>query len=736
MRLKYIIWSLPLIALCVACGSKKPHPSIPPYRPLTELKGFEAAVDPEISRIYGDHSVFGRTPRGLTWSPDSKHILFMRTMDSSGEDGPSTGLWMFKIDGSREHPLVHDKNTPVDEYAWLDESNVVFGSGGELHLISLDGEQRKLLETEGAETGLQPSPDGKRVAYLRDHNIYVLDIKKGTETAVTTDGTKGRYYGDVTWVYGEEFAVETGFGWSPDSESLWLYKVDETGVTQRSVLASSDGTTRVQAYPRPGEANPVLRVGAARVPANGKDIAVKWMDTGEQNDIYLPRVAWFPDGEKLAVIRIDRLQTLLELLDCNVDGGQCKTVVEERDPRWVNLLGSPEFMDNGKDFIWLSERDGYSHIYLLGNDGLVKRQLTDGDWVVSEVNSVDEKGGWVYFTGNPEKPVHYGVFRVPLKGGKPERITGPGGVHYATFSPDSRRFTDNHTNLETPPRVDLLRVEGEDHLGQKVVTISASDLGNYSSPDVTNELIPIDSDDVRYWAQLTRPRAFEPDRKYPVLVYVYGGPGAQVVKDHFRTSFQGWRNLLAKRGILVFSMDNRGTTGRGREFEVPIHRELGKVELRDQLMGVSYLKEQPYVDPDRLAVFGWSYGGTMVLNALLETEGIFKAGVSVAPVTDWREYDSAYTERFMQRPADNEEGYERTSVVNRAAKLETPLLLVHGIADDNVHYVNSARMTDALVKEGKLFETMFYPGKKHGIRGGPWRTHLFSKITRFLEKYL
>jgi dipeptidyl-peptidase-4 len=558
----------------------------------------------------------------------------------------------------------------------------------------------------------------------------VIDLATGAERAITADGEEGRYFGGVTWVYGEELGTKAGMGWSADGARLWFFAVDETGVTRRPVISDASGKIREQAYPRAGERNPVVRVAVADVTKAAPSVA--WMKTDDLEDNYAPQVTWHPGGKWVAVARLDRLQTRLELLRCEAVSGECRTLLEERDPRWINLPPPPVFFDGGRQLLWLSERSGFSHIHIVGEDGLVKRQLTDGEWAVREVESVDEKGGWIYFTANAHRPTEAGVFRVPSGGGEVEMVTPEGGVHSPVFSPDSALFADERSSLEQPPRVDVFTSRGE-----LKGTLAAADLGRYESPGVANDLFPIDTrDGLRFWAHLTRPEAFEPGRKYPVVVYVYGGPGAQVVQDHFRTSFQTWRNLLASRGILVFSMDGRGSSGRGREFETPIHRDLTAVELADQLAGVAYLKQQPYVDPDRLAVFGWSYGGTMVLKALLDAKGVFKVGVAVAPVTDWLEYDTAYTERYMQRPEDNPEGYARTSLVARASELDTPLLLAHGMADDNVHLANSARLVEELVKAGKMFELMLYPGRDHGIRGGQWRTHLFSRVTRFIEEHL
>lgn len=714
----------------VSCGSSPSGPTISPSEKITSAMEFSTEVDPQIARIYGDTPITGKLPSSIIWSPNGAHLAYMKTRKDQ-DDKKVAGLWIMDMKNQHETPLISKSDFSVDGFVWMLDDALVLESDGDLYMMDLDGNRTRLTETDEAEEGVQASPTGGRVAYVRNNDLYVMDVKTVSERKITSGGSDDRYYGGVTWVYGEELGTEAGFGWSPDGSKLWVYAVDETEVSRRTVVVDAEGNTRTQAYPRAGEQNPVVRVGAVDLSTSG-DVTVKWLDTGDETDIYLPQVTWHPDGDRLIVARLDRLQTVLELLMCDTGTGVCKGFMDERDPRWVNLLGEPIFIKGGGRLLWLSERNGFAHIYKLSVDGLVEKQLTDGEWVVTSIDSVDEKNGYVYFTGNAKKPVTYGIFRVPLAGGDIERVSPAGGVHNAVFSKNSSRYVDTHSALDSPPVVDLF-----DNAGTLLKGVAVADRGRYSCDNVTNDLFPIEtSDGLVFWAQLTRPRAFEPARRYPVLIYVYGGPGAQVVKDHFRTSFQAWRNLLAKRGILVFSMDGRGSTGRGKAFETPIHRNLGKVELEDQLAGIKYLVKQPYVDEKRLAIFGWSYGGTMSLRSLLLTKDIFQAGIAVAPVTDWRQYDTAYTERYMQRPKDNPEGYDSTTLLDAAKNLDLPLLLVHGLGDDNVHFANSGLFVNALIEAGKSFSAMFYPGAKHGIRESKARIHLFSAITRFIEDNL
>ncbi len=690
---------------------------------------FYPNIIPAVARIFGDPPLVGRTPGSLTWSPDSSAVAYIH-MSSSSNGKPTPELWIHEMTGHRERPLFADDEKPVSEYGWCGADKLVVGSLGDLFLVELTGRTRKLTETTSAETGMRTSPDCTKVAFVREHDLYVLEIESGSERRITEGGTLEKSFGEVTWVYGEEFGTGAGFGWSQDSRSIWLYSMDVTEVSLKNIVTDADGNTRTQPYPRPGGANPIVRVGVIDLGVDSNKVT--WLSTGKETDTYLPQVTWHPDSKHLVVVRLDRLQTLLELLLCETATGECRPILAERDPRWVNLLGEPRFLASGKEFLWLSERDGFSHIYRFGVDGILKGQLTSGKWVVGSIDAIDEKEGEVIFTANAEEITEWGVFSTSLSDDDVDQVSEDPGTHRLLFSPDGKHYLDTHSALDRPPRTDIRNRSAE-----IVALMSRDELREYHVKDVMNDLFPIETNDGEtLMALLTRPTAIEPERLYPVLVYVYGGPHVQVARNSFRSTFQPWRNYMASRGILVFTVDGRGSGGRGREFETTIHRRLGEVELKDQLAGVAYLKTLPFVDPKRIGIFGWSYGGTMTLNALLRTKNVFNVGVSVAPVTDWGQYDTAYTERYMQRPSDNPEGYKTTSLLPVANRLRVPLLLVHGLSDDNVQFTNSALLVEAFVKAGKNFEVMFYPGKTHGIRGPDTRADLFSRITRFIERYI
>jgi dipeptidyl-peptidase 4 len=719
-----------IIIVTCACGAAPKEAQMISPRPSALRQPFLVDVDLEIGRLYADPPPTGQLPGNLKWSPDSKAVAFVHKKASS--NGTSTNeLWQHKITGGAETPLFADSEFPVADYQWCNSTDLLVTAGDDLWIVDLAGNKRRLTQTEASESHAQSAPDCTRVAFVRDYNLFVIDLDTGAERPLTEGGNALQSLGQVTWVYGEEFNTTAGFGWSPDSQRLWVYATDESQSNSSTIITDSTNNTRRQSYPRPGETNPVVRIGI--VDASITKNAPVWLNTGDNLDGYLPQVNWHPDSSHIVLARLDRLQISLELLICDGTKGNCRVLLTENDPRWVNLLGSPTFIRNGAEFLWLSERnEGYAHIYRIGMDGSVQKRLTKGNWVVSSIDAVDEDESEIYFTGNPSGPQEYGLYRVSLKRGKPELVSKEPGCHRVDFSPDNSLYLDNHSSIGRAPRVEIHQQSGE----QKAV-IAQTNFRKYESPQVTNEIFPIQTSDGQIlMSLLTRPQALKPNHKYPVLIYVYGGPHAQVVRNAFRTTFTPWRNLLASRGILVFSVDGRGSGGRGHEFETAIHRRLGEVELKDQLAGIDYLKTLPYVNKKRIGIFGWSYGGTMALNALLRTENIFKFGIAVAPVTDWRQYDSAYTERYMQRPKDNPEGYADTSLLNAVSNLKTPLLLVHGLADDNVHVENSTLLVDALVEAGKMFEVMFYPGKAHSIRGPKTRAHLFTRITRFIEEHL
>ncbi|MCP4197689.1 MAG: prolyl oligopeptidase family serine peptidase [Proteobacteria bacterium] len=709
-----------------ACGSSPPPPAKNNPAPPAQELSYNANVDLEIAHMYDGALSPKRIPQKITWSPDGSSLAYLSVSELSTSE-TNRELWIYEMATQYELPLVSDPKMPVTDYQWCAADRLVVSSAGDLFEVDLEGEISSLTNTDAVEHSAIPSPDCTKIAFVREHNLFVLNLNTGVEKQLTRGGTLEHSFGEVTWMYGEEFNTKAGMGWSPDGEKLWIYATSTPAAT---VHVIADDSRHRQAYPKPGEPNPTVHVGI--ITPSHPNPRISWLHTGEETDVYLPQVTWHPDSKRLLITRLDRLQTILSLLICDAKTKQCQTVVEERDPRWVNLPQRPTFIQNGYGFLWLSERSGFSHIYRFGIDGSLEDQITKGNWTVTSIDAVDEEHGKVFFTANAKHPYSYEIFASSKEEEEMAKISQQPGVHETLFSPNGDYFVDTHSTLNAPAQTTIHHSSGA-----LISRLSKTHLKEYSPPQVMNDIFPIETENGQtLFALLTRPVVIDQHRRYPVLVYVYGGPGKQVVKNEFGSMFQPWRNLMAKRGVLVFSVDGRGSGGRGREFEMAIHRQLGKVELADQLAGLEYLKSLPFVDQNRIGIFGWSYGGTMALNAVMRTKNIFKLGIAVAPVTDWRQYDSAYTERYMQRPIDNEQGYKNASVLSVVDGLNAPLLLIHGVADDNVHFVHSRLLLNALISAGKYFEVMFYPGKDHRISGVKTRTDLFTRITRFIETHL
>jgi dipeptidyl-peptidase-4 len=565
------------------------------------------------------------------------------------------------------------------------------------------------------------SPDQSRVSFLRDHDLWVVGLD-GRETRVTTGGDDRLLNGELDWVYPEELGIASGYAWSADGRRLAYLQLDESKVTEFPLVDYRPRLGRVtpELYPKAGDPNPVPKVG---VVAPGGPTT--WIDLGPDPDIYVPRFGWLPDG-RVFVQRLNRQQTKLDFLIADPETGAAKALFSEEDPAWVSVHDDLAFLKDG--FVWSSERDGWRHLYFYTYDGAFRR-LTQGAWEVTRLLGAD--GAWVYFESTEGDFLQRHAWKAPLAGGERQRLTGPAGWHSVTLSPSREHFLDLHSTAGSPPRLQLNRIDGST-LALVEYEI-APEVGDYDLP--RPEFVTVKADGVELPAMVLKPADFTPSRKYPVLVHTYGGPGAQLVADRWGGGTYLWHGTLAARGIVVFTLDNRGSGGRGRDWERMLHKRLGAVELKDQLLGVEWLKSQPWVDASRIGIWGWSYGGYMTCAAMTRSDA-FKAGIAVAPVTDWRLYDTIYTERYLKRPIDNGDGYVASSPIHEAAKLSGRLLLVHGTHDDNVHFQNAVVFADRLIEARKPFEFMLYPGKSHGIWGENCRVHLFEMMTEFLLRNL
>jgi dipeptidyl-peptidase-4 len=580
----------------------------------------------------------------------------------------------------------------------------------------------------GKETIADPkiSPDGRYVSFVRNHNLWLVGVADGKERALTEGGTEEVRKGELDWVYPEELEIMTGYWWAPDSSAIAYLQMDERKVAKYPLVdfSSPVGEAEEERYPPAGGGNPIVRVYVA--PVGGGE--ARSMDTGENTDIYIARVNWLTDSRHLAIQRLNRQQTVLDLLIADTTNGQTRTALNETDPYWINISNDLHFLKDGKRFLWSSERSGYRHLYLYDLEGKQLAQITKGEWEVSAVDAVDEPKGMVYFTGTAKSPLERHLYRVSLDGSAISRITIHNGTHGVNMAPDASAFVDTYSDVMTPPRQDVARADGS--LLRVINENKVAELAEYhlSAPQFLSVKA---HDGVPLNAVIIKPLDFDASKKYPVLVFTYGGPHAQVVLNAWGASTALWHQLMAQKGYIIFSLDNRGSAGRGHVFEEPVHNRLGTQELSDQLDGVAYLKSLPYVDAERIGIWGWSYGGHMTLHAMFEAAAAFKTGFAGGPVTDWHFYDSIYTERYLGLLPQNEDSYRSSSPIEKAAGLKGKLLIAHGTGDDNVHFANTLSLINKLIDLGKYVEVMPFPGRGHGVSDPPARKVLMNRVTQF-----
>lgn len=588
------------------------------------------------------------------------------------------------------------------------------------------------------------SPDATKVAFMRDNNLFIKDLNTGKESQFTNDGLYNHIInGAPDWVYEEEFSFSQGFYWSPDSKKIAYMKFDESNVRefQMEEFEGLYPDWYSFKYPKAGEDNSVVGIYVYDL-ASGKTVK---MDTGAETDIYLPRIAWTKDANTLAIQRLNRHQNHLEILAADAMTGKSRVFYDETNDYYIDITDDWHFLEDGKRFLMTSEKSGYNHIYLYNLDGSLVKQLTDGQWDVTKVYGFD--GEEVYFQAAKKSSVERQIYAVNLKGQMRE-VIGREGTNQARFSNDFSYLININSSITQPRQFELytnkgklVRVLEDNHeFAEKLKTFNLGEkkLLKISDPGF---VLP-DGKQVEMDAWQILPPDFDPNKKYPVLIYVYGGPGHQTVNNSWADSDFWWMQLLAQHGIISVSINNRGSGAQGEVFKKMTYLQLGKYETEDMITLAKYMSKQPYVDAERIGIYGWSYGGFMAANGITKGADVISTAVSVAPVTNWRYYDNVYTERFMRTPQENPDGYDKNSPVHNTALIKGNYLLCHGSGDDNVHYQNAMELIKALVSNGKQFDLMIYPNKNHGIYGGyeygsgESRMHLFTKINSFLFEHL
>ena len=663
-----------------------------------------------------------------------KALFDMRELVLPGDSLPLPLYATYELSDDESKVLFMNNMNPIYRHSYTASFYVYDINKKELVPLSENGDQR--LATF--------SPDATKVAFMRDNNLFIKDLKTNEEIQFTHDGEWNHVInGAPDWVYEEEFGFAQGFYWSPDSKKIAYYRFDESNVKEFN-MQMTEGLYMQDykfKYPKAGEDNSIVEVFVYDL-ASGE---TKKMDTGEETDIYLPRIKWTQDPNVLAIQRLNRHQNHLEILAADATTGKTTVFYDETNPYYIDITDNWTFLEDGTRFLMTSEADGYNHIYLYLMDGTLVKQLTSGEWEVTNVYGFDGKE--VYFQAAKNSSIERQIYAVNLKG-EMRTLINKVGTNNARFSSNFKYLININSSVDQPHQYVLFNNKGkqvrvlednkefaeriqEYNLGKKeFITISDP---AFTLPDGTQI-------EMETWRIL--PPDFDPNKQYPVLIYVYGGPGHQTVNNAWGSDDFAWMQLLAQNGIICVSINNRGGGARGEVFKKMTYQQLGKYETEDMITLAKYMAAQPYVNPEKIAIYGWSYGGFMATSGITKGADYISTAVAVAPVTNWRYYDNIYTERFMRTPQENPSGYDDNSPINFVDKLKGNYLLCHGSGDDNVHFQNAMELIKALVSEGKQFDLMVYPNKNHSIygtyeQGGvEVRMHLFEKINNFLFENL
>ncbi|MFC6996842.1 S9 family peptidase [Rufibacter roseus] len=640
---------------------------------------------------------------------------------------------------------INDKILDYDDFGFSgDETKILFetehepiyrrSSKGHFYVYDRENQKLQKLSQGGKQSYATFSPDNKFVAFVRDNNLFYVDMATMQERQITTDG-KWNFIinGSTDWVYEEEFGFAQAFFWSPDGTQIAYYTFDESQVPEYNMqvwgpLYPQDYKFK---YPKAGEKNAIVSISVFDL-KTGKSTK---MDVGPENDQYIPRINWTNTPNLLSIRRMNRLQNTLEILHADSKTGQSKVVLTDKDKAYVDINDDLTYLKNGKQFVFSSERDGFKHLYLYDLNGKLVRQITKGNWEVDNFYGVDEKNGLVYYSSTEVSPLERHLYSIKLNGKGKKNLTPAKGSHSINMSRDYSYFIDYHSTINTPVTVSLYTAAGKQVKVLEQNERLKTTLTNYSIPKA--EFFQFKTkDDVTLNGYTIKPVDFDPNKKYPVLMFLYGGPGSQQVVDSWGGRNYLWHSYLTQQGYIIAVIDNRGTGGRGSDFKKLTYGNLGHYETIDQIEGAKHLGGLPFVDKDRIGIWGWSFGGYMSSLAITKGADVFKAAIAVAPVTNWRFYDTIYTERFLKTPQENPDGYDQNSPVFFADRLRGKYLLIHGTGDDNVHFQNSIEMVNALVKANKPFDSAYYPNRHHGISGGNTSIHLFTKMTDFVLKNL
>ncbi|HUT95372.1 MAG TPA: DPP IV N-terminal domain-containing protein [Thermoguttaceae bacterium] len=746
------LWSLLLVALFALPISAAEKPG--------EKKEKTDPALLTVARIF-DSKDFEPQKFAARWLEDEpKYVTLDASKETSGGQDvvchdPESGQREILVPAA--HLVPPEESTPlkIDAYAFSKDRSLVLiftnskrvwrkNTRGDYWVLDRAGRELRKLGGDAKPSTLmfaKLSPTGRHVAYVRENNLYLEDLQSHEIKALTTSGSADRTNGTFDWVYEEEFHLRDGFAWSPDGMSIAYWQLNTEGVPEFAMINNTAGLyPRVVRFkhPKAGQRNPACRVGVVDI----RDAETRWLDVpGNPRNHYIARMEWAEGSRQLLLQQLNRLQNTNRVMLADARDGSVRTILEERDDAWVDVHDELNWLSDGKRFTWVSERDGWRHVYLVSRSGKQVNLATPGDYDAIELLHVDEKDGWLYFLASPDNPTQRYLYRVRLDGTGLERLTPSeqAGTHDYQISPDARWAIHHWSSFDAPPTVELVDLPGHD----KVRTLAASKSLRAKVKKLQRrptEFFRVDiGDGVELDAWCIRPPDFDPKKKYPLLVYVYGEPWGQTVLDRWGGTRYLWHLMLAQQGYVVMSFDNRGTPApRGRPWRKVIHRQVGILAPADQAAALEkVLAERSYLDPERVGIWGWSGGGSMTLNAIFKYPKLYQTAIAVAPVSNQRHYDTIYQERYMGLPGDNVDGYLKGSPINFAHQLEGNLLVIHGTGDDNVHYQSTEALADELIRHNRPFTMMAYPNRTHAIREGKNTTrHLRELMTRYLKENL
>lgn len=729
---------------------------------FTAPAGLSAQADSaqlSVHRIFGTRDFRSESFGPTRWLEEGAAYT---TVEDAAEGGGSdivrydtqTGARTILVPARQMTPAGDTTALNIEDYHWSDDmerlliytnSERVWRQNTRGDYWVLDRGSGKLRQLGG--TGAEPStlmfakfsPGGERVAYVRENNIYVEDLSSGAITALTSDGSRTIINGTFDWVYEEELGLRDGFRWSPDGQRIAYWQLNADSVRTFALINYTDSLySQVQEiqYPKAGESNSAARIGV--VPSTGGETL--WFDIeGDPRNHYLARMDWAASSDEVSIQRLNRLQNTLELLLGDAATGEVETILIEKDSAWVEIVDNLIWLDEGESFLWLSERDGWNHAWRVSRDGDEVELLTSGDWDIASVEGTGPDEEFLYYLASPDNPAERYLYRISLDGsGTEERLTPDSlsGTNSYNIAPSFEYAFHSYSTFTTPPVVNLIRLP-EHEVIRTVVDNDSLFAAVEELKRGPVEFFKVETaDGISLNGWVMKPVNFDPEKQYPVLFYVYGGPGSQTVLDSWGGSRYLWHLLLTQKGYAVASVDNRGTGMRGRDWRKIIYGRLGVIETKDQAGAAQVISQWPWVDSSRVGIWGWSYGGFMTLNALFRAPDVYSMGIAVAPVTHWKYYDNIYTERYNGLPQTNAEGYDAGSPLSYVDSLRGDLLVIHGSGDDNVHFQNTEALVNALVKAGKQFQLMEYPNRTHGISGGNTREHLYNLMLEYLNEHL